>query len=47
LIKKAFDANHIAFAFPPVTVARGGEAAGAVAQKGLEIIKPPTPISRI
>jgi moderate conductance mechanosensitive channel len=46
LIKKAFDSNHIAFAFPTVTVAGGGEAAGAVAQKGLEIIKPPTPISR-
>jgi small-conductance mechanosensitive channel len=46
LIKKAFDANHIAFAFPTVTVAGGGEAAGAVAQKGLEIMKPPTPISR-
>jgi small-conductance mechanosensitive channel len=47
LIKKAFDANHIAFAFPTVTVAGGGDPAAAVAQKGLEIVKPPTPISRV
>ena len=46
LIKKAFDANHIAFAVPTVTVAGGGETAAAVAQKGLEIVKPTTPISR-
>jgi small-conductance mechanosensitive channel len=46
LIKKAFDANGIKFAYPTVQVA-GGNAAGvgeaaeaAVAQKGLELLKP-------
>ena len=46
LIKKAFDANGIKFAYPTVQVA-GGNAAGVgdsanvvVAQKGLELLKP-------
>jgi small-conductance mechanosensitive channel len=42
LIKKAFDANGIKFAFPTVTVA-GGDIGAAVAQKGLELVKPPLP----
>jgi small-conductance mechanosensitive channel len=41
LIKKAFDAKGIKFAFPTVTVAGGGDASTAVAQKGLELVKPP------
>ncbi len=41
LIKKAFDAKGIKFAFPTVTVASGGDASTAVAQKGLELVKPP------
>jgi small-conductance mechanosensitive channel len=46
LIKKAFDANGINFAFPTVQLAAGGAASpseaakAAVAQKGLELIKP-------
>jgi small-conductance mechanosensitive channel len=40
MIKKAFDANDIAFAFPTVTVA-GGEASAAVAHKGLDLVRPP------
>ena len=46
LIKKAFDANGINFAYPTVQVAGGnvsgfGDAANtAVAQKGLELVKP-------
>ncbi|MDW6021238.1 mechanosensitive ion channel family protein [Mesorhizobium sp. BAC0120] len=43
LIKKAFDANGIKFAFPTVTVAGGGDMGAAVAQKGLELVKPPVP----
>jgi moderate conductance mechanosensitive channel len=43
MIKKAFDANGIEFAFPTVTVAGGGEASAAVAQKGLELVQPPAP----
>jgi len=44
LIKKAFDANGIKFAFPTVQVAGGGEATAAVAQQGLKQIQPgPTP----
>jgi small-conductance mechanosensitive channel len=43
MIKKAFDANGIEFALPTVTVAGGGEPAGAVAQKGLELVQPPVP----
>ena len=43
MIKKAFDANGIAFAFPTVTVAGGGTATGAVAQHALDLAKPPAP----
>jgi small-conductance mechanosensitive channel len=43
MIKKAFDANGIEFAFPTVTVAGGGEERAAVAQKGLELVQPPAP----
>jgi small-conductance mechanosensitive channel len=35
LIKKAFDANGIKFAFPTVQVAGGDEAAAAAAQRAL------------
>ena len=42
MIKKAFDANGIHFAFPTVTVAGGGEATPAVAQQALELTRPPT-----
>jgi moderate conductance mechanosensitive channel len=47
MIKKAFDANGINFAYPTVQVAGGGAHAGneavsaAVAQQGLELVKPP------
>jgi small-conductance mechanosensitive channel len=42
MIKKAFDANGIKFAYPTVQVAGAGEEATnlAVAQKGLELVKP-------
>jgi small-conductance mechanosensitive channel len=42
MIKKAFDANGIKFAYPTVQVAGVGEEATnlAVAQKGLELVKP-------
>jgi small-conductance mechanosensitive channel len=46
LIKKAFDANGINFAYPTVQVAGGGAGGSsdptnvAVAQKGLELLKP-------
>jgi moderate conductance mechanosensitive channel len=40
MIKKAFDANGIKFAFPTVQVA-GREAAPAVAQQALGLDKPP------
>ena len=43
LIKKAFTANDIHFAFPTVTVAGGGEPSAAVAQKGLDLVQPPSP----
>ena len=43
MIKKAFAANGIEFAFPIVTVAGGQEAQAAAAQKGLELIHPPAP----
>jgi small-conductance mechanosensitive channel len=43
MIKKAFDANGIKFAFPTVTVAGGGEPTAAAAQKGLELVQPPAP----
>jgi small-conductance mechanosensitive channel len=45
MIKKAFDANGIEFAFPTVTVAGGGEPTAAVAQKGLELVQPPAPVA--
>ncbi|HET6619413.1 MAG TPA: mechanosensitive ion channel family protein, partial [Dongiaceae bacterium] len=38
MIKKAFDANGISFAFPTVQVAQG-EDAGAAARQALEIAK--------
>jgi small-conductance mechanosensitive channel len=40
MIKKAFDANGIKFAFPTVSVAGGGEASAAVAQQVLDHAKP-------
>ncbi|MFE0757268.1 mechanosensitive ion channel family protein [Inquilinus sp. NPDC058860] len=40
MIKKAFEANGIAFAVPTVTVAGGGGAAAAVAQHALDRAKP-------
>ena len=44
MIKKAFDANGIKFAFPTVQIAGEGEpstaATGAVAQRALELTKP-------
>jgi small-conductance mechanosensitive channel len=45
MIKKAFDANGIKFAFPTVQVAGGDEAstAAAVGQAGLALVKPPAP----
>jgi small-conductance mechanosensitive channel len=43
MIKKAFADNGIEFAFPTVTVAGGGEARAAIAQKGLDLVQPPTP----
>ena len=43
MIKKAFDDNGIEFALPTVTVAGGGEPSAAVAQKALDLAKPPTP----
>jgi small-conductance mechanosensitive channel len=42
MIKKAFDANGIKFAFPTVTVAGGGEASPAIAQTALDLVRPPT-----
>jgi small-conductance mechanosensitive channel len=38
MLKKAFEANGISFAFPTVKV-EGGEAPGAVARKGLELVQ--------
>jgi moderate conductance mechanosensitive channel len=40
MIKKAFDANGIKFAFPTVQVAGGSDMAGAVARQGLELVHP-------
>jgi small-conductance mechanosensitive channel len=40
LIKQAFDANGLEFAFPTVTVAGGGEVSGAVAQEALKLREP-------
>ncbi len=39
LIKKAFDANGIKFAFPTVEVAGGEPSAAAVAQQGMALAK--------
>ncbi len=41
MIKKAFSANGVEFAFPTVTVAGGAGAQEAVAQKGLDLVRPP------
>src|SRR5919201_5012995 len=41
MIKKAFDANGIKFAFPTVQVAGGGEASAAAAQQAIEMTLPP------
>jgi small-conductance mechanosensitive channel len=43
MIKKAFDANGVKFAYPTVQVAGGGDVAAAVARQGLELTKPETP----
>jgi small-conductance mechanosensitive channel len=43
MIKKAFDANGIGFAFPTVTVSGGGEPNAAAAQTALDLVKPPSP----
>jgi small-conductance mechanosensitive channel len=43
MIKKAFEANDIEFAFPTVTVAGGVEPSAVVAQRGLELMQPPNP----
>ncbi len=43
MIKKAFDANGIKFAFPTVTVAGGGEPTAAIAQTALDLVRPPSP----
>jgi moderate conductance mechanosensitive channel len=40
MIKRAFDANGIKFAFPTVTVAGGGEATPAIAQTALDLVRP-------
>ncbi len=39
-IKQAFDDNEIKFALPTVQVAGGGDAGPAVAQEGLQLVKP-------
>ncbi|HET6221046.1 MAG TPA: mechanosensitive ion channel family protein, partial [Dongiaceae bacterium] len=41
MIKKAFDANGINFAYPTVQVAGGEQASTAVAQQALELVRPP------
>ena len=40
MVKKAFDANGIKFAFPTVQVAGEGEPTAAVAQRALELAHP-------
>jgi small-conductance mechanosensitive channel len=40
LIKTAFDQNGVKFAYPTVQVAGGDQATSAVAQQGLELVKP-------
>jgi small-conductance mechanosensitive channel len=41
MIKKAFDANGIEFAYPTVQVAGGGEPTAAAAQQALDATRPP------
>jgi small-conductance mechanosensitive channel len=41
MIKKAFDANGIKFAYPTVSVAGGGEVTPAVAQQALDHAQKP------
>jgi small-conductance mechanosensitive channel len=43
MIKKAFDENGIKFAYPTVQVAGGEQGTAAVAQQGLELVKPQSP----
>jgi small-conductance mechanosensitive channel len=43
LMKKAFDANGIKFAYPTVQVAGGDQTAAAAAQQGLGMVKPAAP----
>jgi small-conductance mechanosensitive channel len=43
LIKKAFDANGVKFAFPTVQVSGGGEVPAAAARHAAEAIQAPTP----
>ena len=43
MIKKAFDANGIRFAFPTVQVAGREEAEPAAADLALKLVKPPAP----
>jgi small-conductance mechanosensitive channel len=43
LMKKAFEANDIKFAYPTVQLAGGGDASIAGAQHGLEMLKPQSP----
>ena len=43
MIKKAFAENGIEIALPTVTVSGGGEPSAAAAQRGLELVEPPTP----
>ena len=45
MIKKEFDANGIKFAYPTVQVAGGEPAATAIAQQGLELVKPRSPVA--
>lgn len=42
MLKKAFDANGISFAFPTVKIA-GDEPPGAAARKGLELVQKQVP----
>jgi small-conductance mechanosensitive channel len=41
MIKKAFDANGVNFAYPTVQVASSDEASAAAARQGLELVRPP------
>ena len=44
MIKKAFDANGIKFAYPTVQVSGGEDVSPAAARQALELVKPP-PVS--